>query len=135
MSETSQGGEPRPEGHYWVKVYSPNAEITSVGHWDPVHGWSIDGRNYAGSEVDPIGERLLLPAESERVSEQFDIPDAFALRAIVSNWLGCDEVVIAGNANSLAREILRALDAVAIVHGNAHATEDFDRKFAALNRL
>lgn len=56
------------------------------------------------------------------------------LRAIVSGWLNTDEVTIIG-APSFARQILGALDALAIVHSEEEAARWTDEVMAKVHAL
>lgn len=57
--------------------------------------------------------------------------DASILRAMLQNWRGVDDVTLCA-PRSVAEQLLRALDALAIIHGNEEEMKAMDE---ALGRL
>lgn len=65
-----------------------------------------------------------------RAREKCGKVDTYVLRGIVAGWLNVDELIVA-NPAGIARQVLQALDALAIVHGDekeAAALDEVMRK-------
>jgi hypothetical protein len=137
-----------PDGHYWVRFKNVPGAASFVarrlnGEWvASANSLEYMNENYevlyrveSAPEINSVRFKPLLD-DSERLAQasgKITSVEAFFLRSIASNWIGVDEVVIC-NPNYLAKQVLKALDAIAIVHGNEATTAQFDREFAELRK-
>lgn len=70
----------------------------------------------------------------ERARTKFNRTDAHTLRTIAHGWIGLDELILV-NPGGVARQILMALDALAIVHDNEAKTAEQDQVMKEVNDL